>query len=202
MSTSLWDLSASELLTQTASAAPTPGGGSVAAVAGALGAGLVSMALEITQKRADAAAEVGEALHRGQTLVAALRADADADVQVFGQYMAALALPRQTESDKSARKQAIQTAVLAATHAPLAAAGRMLDAIDWAMDARALVHPTVQSDVLAGLDLLIGATHAALRNVDINLPSLTDSHVRAELAANAEAMRADLAALARVLYFR
>ena len=168
----LWNLTATELLARTASADPTPGGGSVAAISGALGLGLVSMALEITTGRHDAAPEVTVLLDRTRTLLQTLKLHPDADVAAFGGYMDALALPKADEPQKSARKQAIQAAALAATAAPLAAARDFLAALELARLATPLAHRGVVSDVGAGAHLLGAALQATLLNVDINLGSL------------------------------
>ena len=195
---SLWTLTADELLAQTAGPGATPGGGSVAPVAGALGLGLVLMALEISHKRADGPADLASAIAYGQSLLAALRADADADVAVFGQYMAALQLPKATDPEKATRQRAVQAAAVAATEVPLAAAHRLVAALQWAAGVR--VHPSVQSDVLAGRDLLLGATHAVLRNVDINLPTIRDGAVQTALVGQATQVRAQLAQMSAALY--
>ena len=168
----LWNLTAAELLARTASAEPTPGGGSVSAIGGALGLGLVCMALEITTGRHDAAPEVTALLDRTRTGLEALKLHPDADVAAFGGYMAALALPRSDEAQKSARKQAMQAAALAATQAPLAAARDLLAALELARLAAPLAHRGVVSDVGAGAHLLGAALQATLLNVDINLGSL------------------------------
>ncbi len=168
----LWNLTVTELLARTASAEPTPGGGSVAAISGALGLGLICMALEITSGRHDAAPEVTALLDRARTLLQELKLHPDADVAAFGGYMAALALPKADEPQKSARRQAIQAAALAATAAPLAAARDFLAALELAELAAPLTHRGVVSDVGAGAHLLGAALQATLLNVDINLSSL------------------------------
>ena len=178
---SLWALTLEQFRERTASRAPTPGGGSVAAVTGSFAAGLVVMAGEISRASADSeplAALVAD----GRRLVAELAAHADADVAAFEGYMAALALPRASDAEKAARKQAMARAAVAASEAPLAAATTMAEVLALAARAEPLVKPSVLSDVLAGADLIRGALPAALRNVDVNLPFVGDDETRRRLA--------------------
>ena len=189
---SLWDESAGALLERTASAAPTPGGGSVAALAGAFGAGLVAMAIEVTRGRnASVLTDEREAL---AALIAGLRGAADEDREVFEAYMAALRLPKASDDERARRTEAKTQAARRATEAPLAAAARMRDALRLAEAVRGQVKKSVVSDVDAGADLLRGAVHAALRNVDINLPALPEEEregpatERAALAREADSL--------------
>lgn len=185
---SLWELSAGDLLDRAASGDPTPGGGSVAAIAGALGLGLVCMALEVSVRRADAGPEIGVLLGRARTLLSALRAHPDADVAAFESYMAALALPKVDADRKARRREAVQRATHAATAAPLAAARDLLAGLELTDQAAKLAHRSIVSDVGAGAHLLSAALQATLLNVDINLESLP---VEAREAAQVE--RSDLA---------
>ena len=169
---SLWELSAGELLTRAASGDPTPGGGSVAAITGALGLGLVCMALEVTARREDAGPEVGTLLERTRALLNALKAHPDADVAAFEGYMAALALPKTDADQKARRKEAVQQAASTATAAPLDAARELLSGLKLAEQAARLAHRSIVSDVGAGAHLLSAALQATLLNVDINLGSL------------------------------
>jgi methenyltetrahydrofolate cyclohydrolase len=178
-SSSLWSLTAGELLTRTASGDPTPGGGSVSAISGALGLGLVCMALEVSARRKDAAPEVSALLQQATRQLERLKLHPDADVAAFEGYMVALALPKADGMQKAERKQAIQAASAAATHAPLAAARDLLTALELAERAATLAHRSIVSDVGAGACLLGAALQATLLNVDINLGSLLEE-ARAE----------------------
>ncbi|WP_407569419.1 cyclodeaminase/cyclohydrolase family protein [Deinococcus altitudinis] len=171
---SLLDLTVAELLAGTASGDPTPGGGSVAAVSGALGLGLVCMALEVSARRPDAPTDTGALLREATPLLERLKAHPDADVAAFEGYMAALALPKEGDVQKAARKQALGAAALSATLAPLAAARDLLTALELAERAARLAHRSIVSDVGAGTYLLGAALQATLLNVDINLGSLPE----------------------------
>ena len=186
MSESIWDLSLRSALDQTASAAPTPGGGSVAAISAAFGLGLVIMALEVSaKKQPTAAAEIT----KGRKLLDALTPFVDRDVAVFSAYMEALRLPKATEAEQAARDEARAAASLEAARTPLQAAEACLRSLSFAHSAARHVHKNVWSDLLAGSDLLIGALKAVLRTVDINLPMVRDDDARqsiADRAANLE----------------
>ncbi|MGD7788561.1 cyclodeaminase/cyclohydrolase family protein [Propionibacteriaceae bacterium Y1700] len=167
MTDSIWSTQARDLLQQTASDAPTPGGGSVAAVSGALGVALIQMAVAVT---ADPALD--ESRDRLHSLRTDVENAADVDLQDFAEVMAAYRLPRTDEAAKAERKQAIITALIAATEHPLA----LIDALVEAMILSGALEPQVKasivSDVLAGRDIARGAARAALHTVDINLNQL------------------------------
>ncbi len=191
---SLWELSAGELLERTASGDPTPGGGSVAAISGALGLGLVCMALEVSARRVGAAPEVGMLLERTRNLLDQLKRHPDADVTAFQGYMAALALPKTDADQKARRREAVRRAAHTATTAPLAAARDLLSGLELSLLAAQLAHRSIVSDVGAGAHLLSAALQATLLNVDINLGSLPSEEREA-----AQAERLELAGRALIL---
>jgi formiminotetrahydrofolate cyclodeaminase len=197
----LWDMGLAQFRDATASTEPTPGGGSVAGVCATFGLGLVIMALEISVKRKDALRieEAGALIAAARELMASLAADADEDVRAFRAYMAAMKLPKATDEEKSARRQAMQQATRAATQAPLAAGRHILEALQMAQHAVPLAHLHVVSDVGAGAALLEGALKAVLYNVDINLPSLADAALQQSCREERGALAADGAALAEAV---
>lgn len=188
---SLWDHRARELLRDAASHAPTPGGGSVSALAGAFGFGLVLMALEITARKKNPAPDVADLLGRGRDLLPALTEDADEDVRVFQAYVNALNLPRDTDEHRAAREAAVKRAARRATDAPLHAARRLLGAIRFAADVVPVTHHAVVSDVGAGVAIIAGAAHATLLNVDINAAHLAALD-RADALREREALEDDI----------
>jgi methenyltetrahydrofolate cyclohydrolase len=177
----LWSAGLADFRDATASGEPTPGGGSVAGVSATLGLGLVIMALEISAKRKDAIRleEMQALIEKARSLMGALSADADEDVRAFQGYMAALKLPKVSDEEKAARKQAMQAASRRATEAPLLAARHMVEGLELAELAAPLAHLHVVSDVGAGTGLLEGGLKAVLFNVDVNLPSLSDAEMKA-----------------------
>jgi methenyltetrahydrofolate cyclohydrolase len=176
----IWQWSLERFRDRTASADPTPGGGSVAAVTSAFGLGLVLMGLEITAKPESTGALIAEA----RALLDRIAGHADRDIAVFDEVMAAYRLPKETDADKAARKQAIQSALLVATEAPLAGARDGVAALALAERAAAVTKIQVLSDTVAGADILLGGLQAFLRNVDINVAALEDRGVAERYAAD------------------
>jgi len=172
----LWSGVLSDFRDATASAEPTPGGGSVAGVSATLGLGLVIMALEISARRKDAVEpeETQALITEARALMAELSADADRDVLAFQDYMAAARLPKLSDEEKQTRRAALDAATRRATEAPLLAARHVVEALRLAGHAAPLSHLHVVSDVGAGAGLLEGALKAILFNVDVNLPSLSE----------------------------
>lgn len=197
----LWTRSAQDLLDATSSRQPTPGGGSVAALSGAFGAGLVLMAARISlhkaQKTGDTPAPVlMAALDTLEEVQGRLRHLADEDVAVFRGYVDATRLPKATAEEKAARRAALDRAGEAARAAPLGTAQACTEALAQAQACLEHTHPEVVSDVGAGAALLRGALEAALLTLDINLRHLEgdeQTRLRAqrdELSARGEALAA------------
>lgn len=173
----IWDWDLATFVDRTASADPTPGGGSASMVSAAIGMGLVLMALRVTAGKADEREReaLDPLLRSGETLREELSVHAVADLDVFEAYMAALRLPKSTEEEKSARRERLAQARQAATEVPLNAAQSALEGLDLARQAVHLSDPGIVSDVGAGAALLNGALTATLYNVDINLRGIKDT---------------------------
>ncbi|MBN1220851.1 MAG: cyclodeaminase/cyclohydrolase family protein [Anaerolineae bacterium] len=175
-------------LNELASGTPTPGGGSAAAAVGAMGAALVSMVCNLTIGRAKYAGvemQIKDILAQSQTLRAELTQLVDADAAAFNAVMAAFRLPKTTDQEKAARREAIQTATKKATLTPLATARACAQVIELGQLAAAKGNPNAISDVGAGVVFAQAGLKAAALNVLINLPSIKDegfvSTHRAEL---------------------
>ncbi|WP_367128798.1 cyclodeaminase/cyclohydrolase family protein [Saccharothrix sp. HUAS TT1] len=188
MTDSLWDVPLAELRARTASASPTPGGGSVAAVTAALGCSLVLMALEITARRGEDPA-IGDALAVGRALLDRLGAAADRDVELFEGYLRARRLPRSTDDERATRQVAVAAASTAATEGPLTAAADVVEALGWALAVLPVVARAVVSDVHAGADLLLGSALAALRGAEANVALMGDDPAAYAFAARLTAAR-------------
>ncbi|WP_052326633.1 cyclodeaminase/cyclohydrolase family protein [Deinococcus peraridilitoris] len=169
----------------------------MAAISGALGLGLVIMALEVSLRRKNADAALPRVLDNARELLTLLARDADEDVAVFEQFMAALALPKSSEAEQH-RRAALREAALAASRSPLAAAGRLVTALELAEQSAPLVARSIVSDVGAGAALLGGALRATLLSVDINLGQVDEDQRRA-LAGAREALAVRAQALEQVV---
>jgi len=176
-------------LDDAASAQPTPGGGSVAAVAAALASTMASMAAGFTagrEKFKDVQAEIEQALARLADLRGRLLDMAHEDMAAYEAIMAAYKLPKATDADKAARAEAVRRA----TKASLGLVARVLDAAgDVVAVSRRLAdiaNPNLLSDVGVAAELALGAVHAARINAEVNLAGYSD-------AADAQAIRRSIA---------
>lgn len=164
-------------LDQLASAAPTPGGGSAAAVMGAMGAALVSMVAHLTigkkgyeAREADARALLADS----EALRARMMPMVADDASAFDSLMAAYRLPKATDAEKAVRGEAIQAGLKAATLAPLQCARAAAEGMRLASRALGISHPSVISDVGVAALASLAALRSAALNVRINVPQLKD----------------------------
>jgi formiminotetrahydrofolate cyclodeaminase len=162
-----------------ASDAPVPGGGSASAFAGAMGAALAAMVARIVSKKLD-----DEALRDYIAEMDNLRSDflrlVDDDSAAYARVAEAMKLPRGTDAEKTARRERLQSALLAASRVPLDLARtsrRLLDACERGL---AKAPSAAISDIGVGALLSEAALEGAAMNVMINLASLKDhSQVKA-----------------------
>ena len=166
--TQIKDTAIEPFLDQLASSAATPGGGSAAAIIGAMGAALVSMVCNLTigkKKYADVEGELKDVLAKTEALRKRLTAMIQDDVKAFDAVMGAYGMPKETDADKAARDKAIQAALKLATDVPLACARAAREVIDLATIASDKGNLNVISD--AGVGVLAG--YAALRSAALNV---------------------------------
>jgi formiminotetrahydrofolate cyclodeaminase len=177
--------SVKSLLEDFRSPAPTPGGGSAAALAGAVGASLLAMVAALPKPRAGPEERLREAGRRSAALATMLEALVDRDSEAYELVVGAYRLPKSSEEEKELRTLRIQDALKAAIAAPLEVMRACREGITLA--AVLLEHgiPNASSDVRVGLELLRAGLRGAQMNVEINLGGLKDQTyadaVRAEL---------------------
>lgn len=193
------DKSVQTFLDELASKAPTPGGGSAAAVMGAQSAALTSMVCNLTigkPKYAEVEAEMQALLERSEALREKLIGMIKADVDVFDRLMATYGLPKETEEEKTARSAAIQAVLKEATEVPLACARACAEAIELSRIAADKGNLGVISDAGVAVMAGYGALKSAALNVYINAGSLKDrDFAEAKLAELERIMKgADVAA--------
>ena len=190
------DMTVRELLAALASPDPTPGGGTAAAIAGAIGTSLLLMVTGLAKSRTN--------LDHEKTALAAARAAlepisstlmrlADSDALAFDGVMAAYRMAKASDDDKAARARAIQAALRGATEIPLQTLRACADALTHARAVANCGNQSAASDVGVAIGLLRAAAEGAAANVRINLTGLKDEAYRA--AADAETSRL-LAAIA------
>jgi methenyltetrahydrofolate cyclohydrolase len=166
-----------QFLAELASSDPTPGGGSAAAIMGAMGAALISMVCNLTigKKRYEAFDdELKTVLEQAETLRERLTDMIQADVEVFDRVMGAYRLPKNSDEEKAARGEAIQAALKAATDVPLDCARASAEVIKLSRTVAEKGNLNVISD--AGVAVLAGyaALKSAALNVYINVGSIED----------------------------
>jgi len=185
---------------------PAPGGGSVAALAGSLGAALATMVANLTigKRGHEADWEPLRALaDRGQVVKDRLSRAVDEDTEAFNGVIAAMRLPKGTPAEQAARGQALREAYEAASRVPLATAGLCLEAIGLALEAAERGNVSSVSDAgVAALVARAGVEGAGL-NVLTNLASIGNERVEAEFRAevdrlNREASELTVRTIARV----
>jgi formiminotetrahydrofolate cyclodeaminase len=183
--------SVDKFLDDLASGAPTPGGGSAAAIMGAMGAALISMVCNVTVGKKGLEAvepEMKSLREQSEKLRARLAAMVAEDIAAFDGLMAAYRLPKLSETDKVRRTEAIQTSLRAATETPLDCARACSEVIDVARRAAEAGYSGVISDAGVGVLAAYAALRSAALNVYINAPSLKDR----EFARQATSEVADL----------
>ena len=171
------DSTVTEFLDGLASKAPTPGGGSAAALAGALGAGLVSMVCQFTvgrEKYAAVEADMQRVLARSEELRAELQAAVDDDIAAYGSYGEASSMPRETDEEKAARAAALQDALRESTEVPLAVAERCAELLELAVEAAEKGNVYLISDAAVGAEMAAAARASAELNVRLNAGGLED----------------------------
>ncbi len=166
-----------EFLDGLASNAPTPGGGSAAALAGALGAGLVSMVCQFTvgrEKYADVDADVRRVLERAEELRAELQRAVDEDIAAYGGYARASGMPRETDDEKRERDAALQGALRESTEVPMRVAEWCAEVQELALEAAEKGNVYLISDAAVGAELAAAAGISAELNVRLNAGGLED----------------------------
>jgi len=161
-----------------ASNAPAPGGGSVAALSGALGADLVAMVcnLSIGKDGYEAfAKELSDALPKAQALSKSLLQRVDLDTEAFNGVMAAFKLPKATDDEKKARTTAIQAGYKEAIQSPLGIARECVAVLQLATGLLGKSNTNALSDLGVAAQQAYAGLEGAIMNVRINLPSIKDA---------------------------
>ena len=171
------DRNIEQFLDDLASKSPTPGGGSVAAIMGAMGAALVSMVCNLTLGKPAYAAVEGDMqqmLEQAEGLRTQLAGMVRADVDVFDQVMAAYRLPKASDEEKQLRAQNIQAALKAATDVPLACARLCVGVMQLSRQAAELGNQSVVTDAGVAVVSAYAALRSATLNVRVNAAGIRD----------------------------
>ena len=185
-------LTVEDLLERLSSSAPVPGGGSAAALVGAMGASLVAMVAALTVGR-EAYAEVDRAARQVGEAAASLRQElvdlAEQDSAAYQAFVNARHLPRETDAQRAARASAMQDASKLSAEAPLRSARAARDALKLARSIAPIGNRNAVSDAGVAAQLASAAVRGAILNVRINLPLLAEDE---PLRLSAPAELADL----------
>jgi methenyltetrahydrofolate cyclohydrolase len=190
-------------LDELASGAPTPGGGSAAAIMGAMGAALISMVCNVTLGKKGheaAAAELKIVRDESEKLRAALTSMVADDIAAFDALMTAYRLPKAGDDEKSRRAEAIQTSLRAATETPLACARACAQVIALSKRVGEQGYAGVVSDAGVGVLAANTALRSAALNVFINASSLKDRSFAAAATAEIEKLLDDCARESELIF--
>ncbi|OYT44178.1 glutamate formimidoyltransferase [Thermoplasmatales archaeon ex4484_6] len=167
-----------DFLDELASSSPAPGGGSVAALSGSLGAALNEMVCQLTlekEKLRDSWDEVGKAVEILPGLRKRLLELVDEDTDAFNDVIKAFRMPKGTDEEKRARSEAIQAGYRKAIATPMETASGCLDILEQALRVSTAGNPNSITDVAVGALMASSGLDGAVLNVRINLGSIKDA---------------------------
>ena len=173
----LIDMTCREFADETASESPAPGGGSISAYIGALGAALAAMVANLASHKAgwdDRWAEFSEWAVKGQQIKDDLLALVDEDTAAFNKVIDAFGMPKSSEQEKAARTDAIQEATKYATEVPFRTMERAFAAFEIIKAMAEHGNPNSVSDAGVGALCARSAVLGAFLNVKINAAGLKD----------------------------
>lgn len=186
-------MSLKDFAAETASESPAPGGGSISAYMGVLGAALGTMVANLSaHKRGwdDRWKEFSDWAEKGQAIICELVALVDEDTAAFDKIMAAFALPKGTDEEKAARAAAVEEATLYATKVPLRTMKASFKAFEIARAMASEGNPNSVSDAGVGALAARSAVLGAELNVKINAAGLKDRDVADRLVGEAAGIAA------------
>ena len=199
------DASIEAFIEALASKSATPGGGSVTAIMGAMGAALVSMVCNLTigKKNYESVSdEMIDLLARAGRLEQRFLDLVRADVDAFDGVMASYGLPKETEEEKVKRSEAIQNALKDATRVPLECVAACVEVVDLADIAAQKGNKNVLSDAGVAVAAARAALDSAKLNVEVNLGAIRDGIFVAESRTRLEQMSFGAADKASTVYRR
>jgi glutamate formiminotransferase/formiminotetrahydrofolate cyclodeaminase len=202
----LVERSVKDFAEETSRESPAPGGGTIAAYLGALGAALGTMVANLSAHKAgwdDRWREFSDWAAKGQTLLARLLQLVDDDTEAFNRLMAAFQLPKKSEAEQAARAAAVEAATLHAAEVPLETMRTAMEVFPLCQAMASEGNPASVSDAGVGALAACAAVRGAALNVRINAKQLSDTAQAQQLVAEAqqlcdEAQRAERAVMEAV----
>ena len=192
----LVDKSVRQLLDAFAAPTPTPGGGSAAALAGAMAAALLEMVASMPKTKngtPEDRAALDTALPELKSLRASLTELVDRDSASYDAVVAAYKLPKATDDEKAARKAAVREAMRGATDVPLETVRASLAVARLTRVVAEHGNPNAKSDASVAVGLAMQAAGGARANVEINLDSVGDADYAAAVRAELERLMVETA---------
>lgn len=187
----LIDMTLSGFADETASESPAPGGGSIAAYMGALGAALGSMVANLSAHKRGWDArweEFSDWAEKGKTFQTQLIKLVDEDTSAFNRIMDAFGLPKKTEEEKAARKQAVQEATRFATEVPFRTMKLCYESMSVARAMAENGNPNSVTDAGVGALAARAGVMGAFLNVKINAAGLEDKEFASQIIREGEAI--------------
>jgi formiminotetrahydrofolate cyclodeaminase len=183
-----------DLLDAFASNEPVPGGGSASALAGAMGVSLLIMVAGLANTKTgtpEEAADLAEASARLRRLRDELLSLIDEDSAAYDAVVTAMRLPKESASEKTAGREAIQTAMRSATEVPIQTMRACQQALRGAVIVAAGGNRNAASDTGVAIELLMAALRGASMNVDVNVRTLSDASFAARVSEERAQLEAD-----------
>lgn len=199
----LAEMQVTEFVNLMASDAPAPGGGSAAALEGALGAALTAMVCALTigkKKYADVQDLAAESMEKANDLKARFVDVMDRDTEAFNAVSAVFAMPKETDVEKAARKAAMQEALKGCTKTPFEMMQLACETLELTRSLVGRLNASAASDLGCSALSLRAAIQGAWLNVLINISGINDEAFAAEYRKNGEALLAKALPLADEIY--
>ena len=185
----LYDQSLREIIKLSSSKSPTPGGGSISAIAAVLGLAMTAMVCNLTigkDKYKDVESLVTGYLATAEGLTEKLMELTENDIKIFNKLMSAYRRPRVAEEEKEARENAVQEALKGATEIPMEMARVCLQALQVTCRLSGIGNKAAISDAGVAAVMIEAALNGALLNVDINTPIIKDLNYTDRILAEKE----------------
>ena len=187
----LTDLTVKDFLNKVAGSDPVPGGGSIAALNGALASALAAMVANLTigkKKYAEVQEDMQAIAQEAERLMGDFTADIDRDSDAYDRVFACFKMPKETDEEKAARSAAIQEATKYAAQVPLEVARRACALMPLIAEVALKGNQNAVTDACVAMMSARNAVLAAVLNVRINLSSLKDAELAARLQAEADGL--------------
>lgn len=187
----LTELTVKDFLNKVAGSDPVPGGGSIAALNGAIASALAAMVANLTigkKNYADCEELMKQIAERAAGLKEEFVADVDRDSEAYDRVFACFKMPKATDEEKAARSAAIQEATKFAAQVPMEVARRAYGLMDTIAQVARKGNQNAVTDACVAMMAARSAVLAALMNVRINLGSLKDKEYALAMQAEADGL--------------